>query len=102
MIEDRIDSLMDELTKIGVVLNKREQRKQDVQFALLGTVAAPLVSAATNMIGYGRPIPPGADPKRWLAASAFKGLVGGAALPIIRRKIESSNKAQARLHKTGG
>jgi len=90
------DAFIDELEKIAVQLNKKEQLKQDLQFAALGTVAAPAVTGLSNLIGSGRIVPPHMKPGRWLAASAASGLVGGSLLPIIRRKIEQRNKSLAR------
>lgn len=85
-----------ELVKLAKLMNQEEERRQAAQFAGLGTVAVPAVSAARGLIEHGKPLPSGSKPGRWLAGQAITGAVLGGALPQIRHALERKNLRGAR------
>lgn len=94
MTDDWIPAFVDELEKVSVELTKGEKARQAVQFAALGGISGPAMSAMINKIQLGRVVPTWTTPKRWVASKAAQGLIAGAALPLIRHSIE--RKAQDR------
>lgn len=102
MTEDWIPAFVDELEKVAVELTKSEKARQAAQFALLGGVSGPAMSAIINKIQLGRVVPNWTTPKKWVASKATEGLIVGAALPLIRHGIErkAQTRATERLRRT--
>jgi hypothetical protein len=93
-------ALVDELEKISVELSPGEKAKQTAQFAGLGALTSPALSALTSKIEHGTWLAPGTNKGRWLGARLVRGALVGGALPAIRHHIERRNletaKARAR------
>ena len=84
-----LPSFADEFVKIAV-LSGEDEKRQALQFAGLGGVAAPLISGAKNLISYGK-VSPFGKLKRWLPAQIAGGALTGGALPTIRHALERKN-----------
>lgn len=100
MIEKCFPYFVDELTKLAVSLTADERQQQAIQFAALGTAAAPIASGVGNLISHGK-LSPWTSKPRWLAGRMAAGLIGGAALPYAQHAIEraSQGTAQERLRR---
>ena len=96
MIQDWIPSFLDEMTKVAVALNKKERRRQAIQFGALGAVSGPTIAALSNVIQKGKPLPEGVKSiPRWLAGSMAAGALFSGAIPLVRHQLERSIQAEA-------
>jgi len=89
-------AMADELVKIAVRLTQEEKRRQAAQFALLGGVSIPAISALANKFEVGRIVPPWTTGPKWLASQAAKGMVIGGVMPVIRHQIEREIQEDAK------
>ena len=98
----------DELEKLGVRLTKGEEREQALQFAGLGAVAIPSMSAVQSKMQTGKWVPAGIPGKtplsrfgRWLPGAAATGLFWGGALPTIQHALARKNIEKAKARRAG-
>lgn len=87
-MQDWIPSFLDEMTKVAAALNKKEKRRQAIQFGALGLVGGPAISALYNVITKGTPLPVGVkSPARWLAGATAAGLLTSGAIPAVQQQL---------------
>ena len=86
--------------KHAIQLTDEERRRQALQFAALGTIAAPVAQGLGNLLTHGK-IAPWSGKGRWLLGRMGTGLVGGAALPYAQHALERGMQetAQERLRR---
>jgi hypothetical protein len=89
-------SFFEEMQKISVKLNDDERAKQTAQFAMLGAVSAPVISAGKNLTTYGQISPWTASKRRWLLGTAGAGAVAAGVVPSIRHGLERNMQAKAK------
>jgi hypothetical protein len=104
VIRDWIPSFLDEMSKVASAsLNKREKRRQAIQFGALGMLSGPVIGGVANMISRGRPLPEGVKSvPRWLASTMATGALVSGAIPAIRHGLERNIQSEAneRLRRT--
>ena len=88
MIDDYLPALVDELEKVAVELTRGERATQAAQFAALGGLSGPAISAVVNKIQLGKVVPNWTTPKRWVASKAAQGLIAGGLIPLVRHGLE--------------
>jgi len=94
-----LHSFIDELEKIAVQLTSDEKKRQALQFAGLGAVTVPAMSALSSKMMTGKWKPPSVSWKRWLPASVATGLFWGGGIPALQHQIARANirKAEDRV-----
>lgn len=99
MIQDWIPSFLDEMSKVAAaVLNRKERRRQVLQYGALGLVAGPSIGALYNIISKGTPLPVGVkSPARWLAATTTAGLLTSGAIPAVQQHLSRNIQDQANM-----
>jgi hypothetical protein len=92
-----IEAFYDEMEKISVSLTSEEKRKQMLQFAGLGAVAAPVISGATNLVTHGAVSPFQKSLfRRWLPGQVVSGALAAGAIPAAQHALAQRNLGVAR------